>query len=378
MDLLGKVLFEWSVRCEKGYPDFNNEQDLAIFESMFGFNLVQEAKKDFSHLSKDAQEVAASIGSQLGISKENIKAYNRNTIVIITDENRNSLFDQLEDLGFERDFNISGSSQGGVKNEDGIKVIIKPLSMQGARSAGKQNEASFFELINSHIEENEEPITVILKSSKKSLKYENVARCTDASATDATKFFKADAQFVDPSNKVLANISLKKRNAVRWESSKRRPIAGINVFSRFIEKALQGEFKNVVLKELPQKNKYKLFNPLTDKVLSKVILENTPDEVIEDVVFGSDDPKTVVVKETFEGGFKKYSFNNGILTINCHIIYTDVDDIDGTDDEPIFAFSNHIGQAYGIEFRSFSKGLLYKGNELRGSAISIDFNELNK
>ena len=42
MDLLDKVLLEWSVRCEKGYPDFNNEQDLAIFESMFGFRLLSE------------------------------------------------------------------------------------------------------------------------------------------------------------------------------------------------------------------------------------------------------------------------------------------------------------------------------------------------
>ena len=42
MDLLDKVLLEWSVRCEKGYPDFNNEQDLALFESMFGFKLLLE------------------------------------------------------------------------------------------------------------------------------------------------------------------------------------------------------------------------------------------------------------------------------------------------------------------------------------------------
>ena len=42
MDLLDKVLLEWSSRTEKGYPDLNNEQDLAIFESMFGFNLNEQ------------------------------------------------------------------------------------------------------------------------------------------------------------------------------------------------------------------------------------------------------------------------------------------------------------------------------------------------
>ena len=48
----------------------------------------------------------------------------------------------------------------------------------------------------------------------------------------------------------------------------------------------------------------------------------------------------------------------------------------GTDDEPVYAFSNHIGQTYGVEFRSFSKGLLYKDNELKGSSMEIDFNDL--
>ena len=58
------------------------------------------------------------------------------------------------------------------------------------------------------------------------------------------------------------------------------------------------------------------------------------------------------------------------------MIYTDVDDVKDTPDEPVFAFSNHIGQAYGIEFRSFSKGLLYNGDSLKGSSTEINFNDL--
>ena len=46
MDLLDKVLLEWSARTEKGYPDLNNEQDLAIFESMFGFKLNEQEEED--------------------------------------------------------------------------------------------------------------------------------------------------------------------------------------------------------------------------------------------------------------------------------------------------------------------------------------------
>jgi hypothetical protein len=46
MDLLDKVLLEWSARTDKGYPDLNNEQDLAIFESMFGFKLNEQEEED--------------------------------------------------------------------------------------------------------------------------------------------------------------------------------------------------------------------------------------------------------------------------------------------------------------------------------------------
>jgi hypothetical protein len=100
--------------------------------------------------------------------------------------------------------------------------------------------------------------------------------------------------------------------------------------------------------------------------------------VIKNIVFGDTDTKTIVIKETFEGGFNNYSYDESTatLTIDCYKIYTDVEDLIGTEDEPVFAFSNHIGQAFGIEFRSFSKGLLYKGDELRGSSTEINFNNL--
>jgi hypothetical protein len=286
-------------------------------------------------------------------------------------------------MGFERDPNIKGSSQGGVKSPEGIEVILKPLSGQGAQSAGKVNEASFNDLINNKIAENGGPITVILKSSKKNIKIPNVQSAKDASVEGATEFAKADTQLLDPTGKVVANISLKKRDAIRWESSKSRPIGGVNIFKSFIDKVgivgsedEVGEFDNVVLYPLDRQGKYKLYNPQTNQTLSKVVIKNTPEDVLEQVVFGKDNPKTIVVKETFEGGYDDYIFENEILTINCYLIYDDISDIEGTFDEPIFAFSNHIGQAYGIEFRSFSKGLIYKDDSLKGSSAEIDFNDL--
>ena len=47
MNLLDKVILEWSYRTKKGYPDINNEEDMRIFESMFGFNLIEVLDKGY-------------------------------------------------------------------------------------------------------------------------------------------------------------------------------------------------------------------------------------------------------------------------------------------------------------------------------------------
>lgn len=39
MNIIDRVILEWSYKTKKGYPDINNKEDMEIFESMFGFNL---------------------------------------------------------------------------------------------------------------------------------------------------------------------------------------------------------------------------------------------------------------------------------------------------------------------------------------------------
>lgn len=385
MDVIETFLHRISYKFPKGYPDINNPQDVILLEnelSKLGIDL-DEVKGPFEKLSPLAQEMALTISQKLDIPKDNIMSDSSNRIIILTSESRPSITRKLVGMGFELDLNIKGSSQGGVRSPEGVEVIIKPLTGQGAQSAGKVNESSFNDLINNSVSENGGPITVILKSTSKNIKISNVAKAEDASAVGATEFAKADTQFIDSSGKVVANISLKKRNAIRWESSKSRPVGGVDIFKSFITNVgiigsddEVGEFENVVLYPLERKGKYKLYNPTTNQVLSKVVITNTPEDALDQVIFGKDEPKTIVVKETFENGYNDYTFENGILTLNCYLIYTDVDDVKGTFDEPVFAFSNHIGQAYGIEFRSFSKGLLYNGDSLKGSSTEINFNEL--
>jgi hypothetical protein len=39
MNLIDRIILEWSYRTKKGYPDINSQEDIALFESIFGFKL---------------------------------------------------------------------------------------------------------------------------------------------------------------------------------------------------------------------------------------------------------------------------------------------------------------------------------------------------
>jgi hypothetical protein len=373
MNVITKFLEHYSFRFPKGYPDMNNLEDkVLLYEILEELDMIDEING-----SSLANEAINAIKSKYNFDDTNFKLTSSNIFkLLIPDGFKLSRKGVMDDLQKDPDFKFdegsigAGSSLGRLKYKDKVSIYVKFAKGQGGESAGKSNESSFFGLINNSASEG--PITVILKSDDKTLKFEGITQCRDASVEGATDYAKADAQLL-ASDTVKANISLKKRNAVRWESSKRR--LG-DVFKNFIDKALENQLGNITLEPIEgSKGKYKLFNSDTNKILSKVAIVNTPEELNSETIFGNDNPKTIVVKEDFEN-YSDYTFENGVLTINCYKIYTDVEDVLGTLDEPVFAFSNHIGQAYGIEFRVFSKGLLYGDSGLKGSSAEVNWNDI--
>ena len=46
MNLIDKAILEWSYKTSKGYPDINSQEDIALFESIFGFNLLLNENVD--------------------------------------------------------------------------------------------------------------------------------------------------------------------------------------------------------------------------------------------------------------------------------------------------------------------------------------------
>jgi len=81
MDLLDKVLLEWSARTEKGYPDLNNEQDLAIFESMFGFKLNEQ--EEAAPAEKEVSDAEAKIKERIqSLPKKHLPALTKEILGI--------------------------------------------------------------------------------------------------------------------------------------------------------------------------------------------------------------------------------------------------------------------------------------------------------
>lgn len=385
MEVIDQILNEWSFRCHDGIVDLNNHDKVLILKEL----LDKENNENLdifleANMSPLADEAIQFIKDKYNFTDNNFKATSKSSFkILLPNDFKKSRTEVMTDLEQNPDFKFdqgsigSGSSIGRLKYKDKVIVFVKFEKGQGGQSAGKSNESAFFNLINSHIAKVNKPITVILKSNTKEIITKNVAHCKDSAHLEANDYSKADVQLVDSNNTVVENISLKKRNAVRWESSKRR----LNdLFNKFIEKTNteNPQFSEVILQPIPEtSNKFKLFNPKTNKILSKVIITNIPPELNNEFVFGKDDPKIIVVKEDFER-YNNYIFDEDSLTLilNVYQIYTDIEDIMGTQDEPVLAFSNHINKQYGIELRAFSKDLLYKDQELKGSSVEIDYNNI--
>ena len=68
MNLIDKVILEWSYKTKKGYPDINSQEDMALFESMFGFTLNEEVKNKANTI-KAVKAIVAKYGSEYDITK---------------------------------------------------------------------------------------------------------------------------------------------------------------------------------------------------------------------------------------------------------------------------------------------------------------------
>ena len=127
MNLIDKAILEWSYKTTKGYPDINSQEDMALFESMFGIDLNELKKFSFDILTPEAQEIATNLIGLLNIEKSQIQPDTKNHVVIY-DDARTALIKKLEDDG--RYGSPSGRSNN-VFKAGKVSIIFKPDKTSG-------------------------------------------------------------------------------------------------------------------------------------------------------------------------------------------------------------------------------------------------------
>lgn len=305
------------------------------------------------------------IKDSLHLSDDNIKINSKSSFTILLPKEESMTRLQVMDflitnLSLQFDHNSIGkqSSIGRLIYND-IKIYIKYAHNQRENAAGKRNEFEFIHFIDQH---KDNVKSVHFLSSTHSIKIDNVTKCLDSSFTKSQQYSKSDIQLFS-GNDLKCNISLKKVNAVRWESSKKRLQT---IYSDFIQ---NHEKYGITFKPIYNSvNKFKMYKD--DSLIPRVILRNIDKNILESSVFGCEKIKPIIIKEDFDHKID-YDINDGVLTINCNTIYSEMEDIIGSDDEPYFTFIHDISKPNGIKIISASKKMLYKNNKLIGNSIEI-------
>ena len=368
MDVIDRLIKEWSWRCEKGYPDLSNPRDIEILKEIFNVGLHEELSYD--KLTPEALELAKAISGKFNIPLDDIKAYGpvaNYRIVVYADINRRKFYEELEELGFERDTEIAGSGQGGVR-KGAVELIQKPKGIQKFGGAGKENESIFIGTLNSLIAESGTPVDITITDGTRKVRVENIDKVEDASARGAKEYSKSDADLLS-AGEVRLGVSIKEDGAIRWESLKTR---FSKIYDIFISKALNGQIADLMLasRKDAKKGKYHMQNA-EGRNYGRVFIKDFPKDFDEEIIFGKD--KVVVAERDFSSS--DFSRNGDEIIIRVTNLYENLDQIAEDGKLPVIAFAHHGSKKYGIEMRAFMEKALPKEGS-KANNLTISYNDL--
>ena len=367
MNVFDKFFTKYGYKFPKGYPDMNNEQDVLLLESILK-NLIEET----INLNLIKEDTISDL-KKLGYKDEDIVPISKNKIkLLVPAKERMNVIDTLVNkLKYTWNKNIKDSSIGGVVGKDGTIIIPKPKEKQGGGSAGLGNESFLTNKINSTVEEVGGPITVVIKSKNKTVKYNKVIKAEEV-GRDTKGGKKSDVKLLSEKG-VVGNLSLKQENASMWESADRRYK---DLMIKLVNKLKNKPYPNLGLIETDKEDIYRLYNPKTKQEYSGIIITGLDENDIESICFGTDDPQTVVVKETFDDS--DFSLNGSTLTINVHGLLTDVSDIEGTGYEPVLVVRHDSTRTAtsGLRPIVYTREKVYKDDAISGNRVELPFSKI--
>tara|TARA_R100000900_G_scaffold146034_1_gene133899 strand:+ start:1147 stop:2289 length:1143 start_codon:yes stop_codon:yes gene_type:complete len=380
MDIFDKFFTKFAYKFDKGYPDMNNEQDIILLESLFSevlgekFNL-EEGK------SEDRDEAKDILKKNLSLSDSDFKDSGLNFYVLVPNSQRMNTVDNIENIDTETDKKFKYISTPTSFSSIGYfmygqsKFGVKPIEKQGGKSAGLDNEDVFTSEINNLLQDG--PKDVKITSGENTVNFNNVTQVVGTGLSTGD-YSKSDANFYD-GKKDLGGVSLKKDNAIYWESADVRFGPEVkNLLSAIIDGSLGDEISYVPLKDARGKEDpviIRMYNKKDDKPIAGIIVDDLPEQDVKQVIFGSDE--VPVIKRTFRPS--DFKVEGDTIVVNASKIYEDLDDVEKDQALPVLNIRHDKTRRSSRGLRALlqTQNSILKDGNARGSNIKVSYNSFN-
>jgi len=377
MDVLDIFFKKFSYKFDKGYPDMNNEQDILLLESLLnklGINLKEGKAED----KVEAKEI---LKRELNLSDSDFKDSGLNFYVLVPGRERLAFVDKIEniDTGTDKKFEYISTptafSSIGYFNYGQSKFGIKPGEKQGTGAPGLGNEDVFVNEINKFLEDGPKDVKIV--AGDKTLVFKDVTQVMGTGLSTGD-YSKSDANFYD-GNKDLGGVSLKKDNAIYWESADVRFKDEVkNLVDAIISGKLGDEVSYVPLKDAkgnPDPVVIKMYNKKEDKPIAGVIVDDLPETEVEQVIFGNDNVP-VVIKTYRPSDFK---LEGDTIVVNATKIYKTLDDVEKDNALPVLNIRHDKTRRITRGLRALlqTQKSVFKDGNIKGSNVRIPYSSFN-
>ena len=382
MDPITKFLNRISYKFEKGYPDMSNHKDVNLLESL----ISETIGKKFSFTitegkAEDRDEAKNILKKELSLSDSDFKDTGLNFYVLVPNSERMNTIDKIENIntGTDKKFDYISTptsfSSIGYFMYGQSKFGIKPSEKQGGKSAGLDNEDVFISEINNLLQDGPKDVKIV--DNNKTINFLNVTQVVGTGLSTG-EYSKSDANFYD-GDKDLGGVSLKKDNAIYWESADVRFSQEVkNLLDAIINGKLGDEISYIPLKDSrgnPDPEIIRLYNKKDNKPIAGIVVDDLPEQDTKQVIFGNDE--VPVIKRTFRPS--DFKVEGDTIIVNASKIYEDLDDVEKDQALPVLNIRHDKTRRSSRGLRALlqTQNSILKNGDVKGSNIKLSYNSFN-
>jgi len=382
MDIFDKFFKKFAYKFDKGYPDMNNQSDVQLLESILSKALNEKFSFTLTEgKAEDRNEAKDILKKELSLSDSDFKDTGLNFYVLVPNSERMNTIDKIENIntGTDKKFDYISTptsfSSIGYFMYGQSKFGIKPSEKQGGKSAGLGNEDVFVSEINNLLQDGPKDVKIV--AGDKTVNFSNVTQVIGTGLSTG-EYSKSDANFYD-GDKDLGGVSLKKDNAIYWESADVRFSQEVkNLLDAIVSGKLGDEVSYVPLKDSrgnPDPDIIRMYNKKDDKPIAGIIVDDLPEQDTKQVIFGNDE--VPVVKRTFRPS--DFKVEGDTIIINASKIYEDLDDVEKDQALPVLNIRHDKTRRSSRGLRALlqTQSSILKNGDVKGSNIKLSYNSFN-